>query len=336
MALPPVMALSEEYQVSPRTVALAIKSLERQGLVTVRPRQGVFVALEAGTTRGSGKVNLTIGVYGRTPSWKNDYISSLVNSILDAAHTMDASVVMLPRIPSGGALNREWCERQGLKGLIVLGADALLEVSGLKEEGFPVITPNMPAGATAMNYVSFDHASDMRSMIARFAAAGHRRIAVLAYETDTPGLYDSFKADFIRALCDADLHYNPNPYWHLLERQSDGTISEVERAVEDLLTLPDPPTAIFFRRLLTVPLLKQLEQHGLTVPGDVSVICAACDNEETAMTSGFVLPFGELGNRLVKGLHEIIRNPFHSVQELVPTHFVDKGTLAPPSKGKNS
>ncbi|HWL51774.1 MAG TPA: GntR family transcriptional regulator [Chthoniobacteraceae bacterium] len=334
VALPPVTALSQEYQVSPRTVALAIKSLEREGLVTVLPRQGVFAAMEKGATPGSGKVNLIIGVYGRTPSWKGDYVSSLVNSILDAAHNMDASVVILPRIASGEALNREWCERQGLKGLIVLGSDALLEVKELKEEGFPVITANMPVGATAMNYVSFDHADDMRSMTARFAAAGHRRIAVLAYETDTAGLYESFKTDFIRALCDADIHYNLNPYWRLLERQPDGAVRDVKETVGDLLALPEPPTAIFLRRLLVAPVLKQLEYHELSVPGDVSVICAACDDEESALTSGFVLPFPKLGKRLVEGLHEIIRNPFHSVQELIPTHFVDKGTLLPPSKGK--
>lgn len=340
-SLPPVSRLSGQYKVSPGTVALALRSLEREGLVKVVPRHGIFSTVENRDTNGAAQACPTIGIYGNYAAKKDSgYMGRLTGGILKAAHGLGGPVLMLPKVAEGEALDRRHCERQGVKGILFLGGQYLEKANRLREEGFPVITANMPVGATAMNYVSFDHAIGVRSMTERFAAIGHRRIAVLTYETTTRGLYASFKLNFIDALCRADIHYNPTPYWRLVDKAVELDFQERENAllaiVEELMALPSPPTAIFCLTILAEPLLKCLERKGLKVPADVSVICSAYNEEGLIPTSGFVLPFEKLGQRLVEGLHEVIRNPFHSVQELMPLPFFDKGTIAPPAKGKTS
>lgn len=335
-SLPSVALLSGQYNVSPGTIALALKSLEQEGLVKVVPRLGVFSTVENGSLTGEKSVCPTIGIYGGYSMAKNGgYMAYLTGSILDAAHNLGGSVLMLPKVAPGEQLTRQDFERQGVKGIIFLGGQYSEVARHLKEEGYPVITANMPIGATAMNYVSFDLAGNVRFMTEYFASMGHRRIAVLTYESSTPGLYESFKTDFIHTLCQEDIHYNPNPYWRTVNWPLDQAEEEkLFLTIEKLLALPTPPTAFFCRSALSDVLSKYLKQKKLRVPQDISIIGAAYNNDASASTSGFILQFETLGKRLVEGIHEIIKNPFHSIQELVPLPFVDKGTVAPLAKRK--
>ncbi len=50
-------------------------------------------------------------------------------------------------------------------------------------------------------------------------------------------------------------------------------VENAEKATDQLLALPDPPTAVFsLNNTMTIGTLKSIAKHGLSIPGDISVI----------------------------------------------------------------
>ncbi len=331
-SLPPVTVLSEQFGVSPGTISLAVRSLEREGLVNIRPRQGVFVTRQA-APRPSTKP--TIGLRGsyilKASGGRSIHAHSVLTSILEAASHLQGPVLMLPGTDDAPLLTPDACEQQGVKGMIFLGGENK-EAMALRLAGFPVIVANKPVGLTAMNFIDYDHASALREVVGRFAEAGHRRIAVLFPDATTPGRFQALKPHFIEALCEADIYYNPKAYWRFVQtvHSTPSEAESVEAAIHALLDLPEPPTAIFCERSsVAEEALHCLKSRGVFVPKDISIACSPYNNEEEATFSGFVSPHATLAHELLTGLYATIGSPFHIAQKEIPLRFVERGTLVP-------
>ncbi len=329
-ALPSVAALSEEYAVSPGTVALALKSLERDGLVRVLPRQGVLATERAGAgAAANGSKCPTIGLYGGYAQVNQGYMGILTQNILTAAHAAGGALMMLPRLPGGELLTPEHCRAHGVQGVIFLGGQFYESIEALTNAGFPAITANMPTGCTGINFYSYDNCAPVVESFSRFTALGHRRIGVISYESSTPGLVEAAKPFVLQRLSDEGLVYNLNPYWRnvgdLLQTEMDVPVVE---ALEHLFALPEPPTALLCRSSAAQHILAWAAKRGLRVPEDFSLVALGYPEGE-ALSSGYQLQHSFLGRKLVESLHELIRNPFLSIQKTVLLPFVDKGTVAP-------
>lgn len=334
-SLPPLTSLSEQFGVSPGTISLAIRSLEKEGLVRVLPRQGIFVT-DLVTQSNHAPSAPTVGIRGSYVSKASEKISiyaqAILTQILQVASNRHGSVLMLPAATTSSApITRASCEHQGIKGMIFLGGESEAEALSLRQEGFPVIQGNKPVGATGLNYVDYNHAATLREIVHRFAEAGHQRIAVLFPRVTTPHRFDSLKSDFIDALCEKDIYYNPKPYWRFVQAHpKDLTQAEtIEHAIHELLQLAEPPTALFCESSVIAEQAAQiLKRNGLSIPHDISLACSAYNSEADVLFSGFVTPHHQLANDLVEGLYAIIQNPFHIVQKQVPLQFIDKGTVS--------
>lgn len=98
-------------------------------------------------------------------------------------------------------------------------------------------------------------------------ALGHRRIAYLGdrygYQSDAERY-----AGYWQALEEGGLPFEP-----LLVAHGDGKPEGAETAIADLLALPQPPTAVFcYNDLSALGAMRQIRNHGLRIPADISVV----------------------------------------------------------------
>lgn len=336
--LPSRAILSTEYGVATGTVSLVLRNLEEEGLVRILPRKGVIVTESPSTPpRQPPHALPTIGLRGTylrlgVPQ-NRGYIGQLVNQLLEAAQAEDYPLLILQKRQEDERLTREKCEALGLAGMIYLGGDAYEEAVRLRLEGFPVISANRPALPTPLNYVDCDHVSTLRDIVRRFAEAGHQRIAIVLASTTMPGAFDQLRPHFINALHSHRLHYDASPYWVSLANLDDGGETNSAQQLGTLLSLPEPPTAIFCWNYYTLKLVTEaLTKRNLCIPDDVSLAYSPVEAPEEATMSGYTYSHQTFGRMLLSELVETIKNPFHYTQKELPFIFIDRGSIAAPPR----
>lgn len=332
--LPPQRHLAEEYQVSQATISIAIRQLQKEGLIHNSPGQGIFIS-EYIKQGNSKKLFPTIGLRGSYIAHVQDslsikqgsfYASEVLHAIWRMAHKVDCPLLLMPGTTR---LTRQYCQSQGVQGVVFLGGESYEEALNLRLTGYPVITANDPTGPSPINYVNHDHASCLREVIRRFVEAGHRRIGVFLPSTSMPGSFQKLKPDFIDALCHHNILYNVDDYWHYFER---GKLENCIQTLDYMLSLKEPPTALFCHSGAFLPYIeKALHQRGISIPEDISLVYTS-DGRENPTISSFALQYDEMARLLLDGLYETIKNPFYSIQTLIPPVYTDRGTIAPPRK----
>ncbi|HWL52142.1 MAG TPA: GntR family transcriptional regulator [Chthoniobacteraceae bacterium] len=341
-ALPSRSRLSEEYGVSPTTVSIAIRQLQKKGMVRIVSSKGVFVADAAGQS-GEAVFHPMVGVRRSYFSCEetlermtNEDLFGLLNigGIFEAASGSNCPVLLLPGSLKTDQLNRSYCESLGVQGVIffVWGSESLQEALNLRQAGFPVILANKPVGSTPLNFVDYDARGEVREVVRQLTGLGHRKIGVICAQTPVPGYYERLKLDFIEALEEAGVYDSIHDYWRFVPRKEGHRepFHEAEAAAEALLDLPEPPTALFcwLPQILT-HVQRVADRRGLRAPKDLSLICSGFHGEKEADVTGFIMPHKERGRLLLQEIHETIRNPFHCAQKLIPCRLVDRGTVGP-------
>lgn len=340
--LPSQSQLAREYHVSQGAIAIAMRTLQKNGLLQLIPGRGAFIPERDAITTKS--VLPTIGIRG---SYINPYSTSFLNipgddpqpissysyslllAIWTAAQRQERPLLLLP---DSNRLTRQSCHALGVHGVLFLGGESIDEALELRLTGFPVITANPPSKPTAINYANHDHGECLVRGLRQLLDAGHSRIAVLFPTTTTPGSFQQFKPLYIETLCAAGHIYNFENYWRVIAYPND-THKVAFQTVDELLSLPEPPTAIFC--LASTSYLQAvheaIQKHRLSVPRDISLMCAPLTSISGRKISGFALQIERLAETLLNGLHETIKNPFYSLQAFVPYQsFADHGTVAPP------
>lgn len=342
-SLPSRSRLSEEYGVSPTTVSIAIRQLQRQGMVRIVSSKGVFVADETHRS-ADGAFYPPVGVRRSYFSCEetihrmsSEDLFGLLNigGIFQAASVSNCPVLLLPGSLKSDQLNKNYCESLGVQGVIffVWGNESIQEALALRQSGFPVILANKPVDSTPLNFVDYDARAEVRKVVEDLTALGHRRIGVICGQTPISGYYERLKLHFIEALEEAGIHESIHDYWRFVPRKEDHPepFHEAEAATQALLDLPQPPTAIFcwVPQILT-HVKKVLDARALQVPRDLSLICSGFHSEQEAHTTGFIMPHQERGHLLLEEIHATIKNPFHCAQKLIPCRLVDRGTVSRP------
>lgn len=331
--LPSRNLLSEEYNVSPASVSIAMRELAKDGLVRIVPRKGVFVVESNGVaTMGAAD---TIGLRGGYLPTSEELMAmdarslfsrTIFNGIWERANEEKCPLLLLPGAVGENSLHAESCRNAGVKGVIFLGGEGYAEALELRRDGFPVILANRPVGGTPINFVDYDAAGELREILARFVSLGHRHIGVLCPAlTSVPGYYARLRLDFIDQLAQHGIELSPRLYWKSVEIKNAAALAGIAR---EWMDAPNPPTAIFtWAPNLARQFKNIVSQYAPKKARHLSLACSGYLDEKNADISGFVMPHKECGAALLSGLHETIRNPFHVVQCLVSCHYVEKETL---------
>jgi LacI family transcriptional regulator len=186
--------------------------------------------------------------------------------------------------------------------------------------------PNARADA-----VLSDHGTGIAEAIEHLAALGHRRISLIAGTAEQRGgrvRIERYKRELERLGLDRGEE---------LCRIGALKVEDGYRALEDVLALADPPTAILAgNNQVFAGLLAAIRDLGVRVPDDLSVI--AC--EETELTALHDPPLdvvrrdlAQLGREAAELLLDRLQTPRRRRREVVlPSVFEARGGSAPPRR----
>jgi DNA-binding LacI/PurR family transcriptional regulator len=137
----------------------------------------------------------------------------------------------------------------------------------LKAEGFPVVLLGQLRGS-GIPFVDVDNAGAAKQAVEHLIGLGHRQIGMI---TNAPLAYTAARdrlTGYRQALDEAGLGYAEG-----LVRTGDFREESGHRAMNDLLDLAQPPTAVFVASdLVTFGAMMAIKQRGLTIPDDVALV----------------------------------------------------------------
>jgi LacI family transcriptional regulator len=182
-----------------------------------------------------------------------------------------------------------------------------------------------------LNRVTINDVEGGRIATQHLIDLGHRRIGYISDFLETPFNFTSNRdryTGYCQALESAGLPYFPEYYL-----QGDHGMNEARILAREMLSLPQPPTAIFAASdTQAMGVLLAAREFGIDVPVDLSVI--GYDDIEFAEFLGLTTIrqlLYESGQRGVELLLDIFqKSQVEPVCEIMPVELIVRGTTAPP------
>lgn len=203
-------------------------------------------------------------------------------------------------------------------------------VSGLHHMGVPLVVVSSPTAIAGVSFVDVDNTHGARLAAEHLLSLGHTRIAHLMGEFIQHWVFERRDA-FAAALARAGHPLRPEYLAGNSFQKEDA-----EQAVHKLLSLPDPPTAIFAANDdLALCVLNVAQSRGVRVPHDLSVI-GFDDYPVSAQTAPPLTtiyhPLMQVGSRAAQLLLSRIENgAVEDVRERLTPSLVTRQSTAPPS-----
>jgi LacI family transcriptional regulator, galactose operon repressor len=153
-------------------------------------------------------------------------------------------------------------------GVALMGVDRHdPEVERLLESGIPLIGVDLDIAGRRASHVSSDNVGGARLAVRHLHGLGHRRIATISGPQKTKPGADrmlGFRAERQALGLEAYPDY---------EQPGDFYSESGEAAMRNLLSLPEPPTAVFVAAdMMAIGAMRAVQAAGLRVPEDVSVV----------------------------------------------------------------
>lgn len=248
--------------------AANISEETRQRVVTAAEELGYVPdaaaqALVRGRTRIIGVVVTTL---------QDPFIGALVQTIESAAHDQGYVVILASSndIPEREVAAARMLQSRRVDGVIIASARASALYKGhLERPWMPVVVINSltePSDQLVFS-VGVDNRHGGQIATTHLIHKGHRRIAYVASPPDR-GDNKERMAGYRQALAEAGIAYSPS-----LVVQGTGEIDGGQRALPELLSLDEPPSAVFcYNDLTAIGLIDAARRAGLVVPQDLAVV----------------------------------------------------------------
>lgn len=231
----------------------------------------------------------------------------------------------------------EHCTSHGhVDGMLVISLTLTdREVARFRSADMPIVL--LDSAYPGVSGVELDHLNSAYQAVAHLASLGHKRVALV----DRP--QDAFSPDrisdrwhgYLKACHDYGL--DPIPEYRLMGEYSRAS---GKSSAERLLSLPQPPTAIFTGSdLQALGVLEAARERGLTVPDDLSVM--GYHDIQLAEYVGLTtvrLPTVDLGRMAVEMLTTLIaeRGSDPVTRRVIGTLVTRSTTGPPPSLQKHA
>ena len=157
---------------------------------------------------------------------------------------------------------------QRVDALIMTGAEQLYDrVEELVSNGLPVFIYNNDLKGLTADRVMVENRKSSHRVVSHLIDLGHKRIAIISGNlSDSSGLERYL--GYQDALKERGIPIDPRYF-----AQGSWTMQGGSQAVEKLLALDEPPTAIFSANFpMTVDALRRLKELGCKVPNDISLV----------------------------------------------------------------
>ena len=278
-----VRELAKRVGVSTATVS---RALNNHPEVAARTRARVLaLADQAGYQFRVGKrfTNVVGLVYPTEPLHpaESSFESAMLTGILEGVNEQrfDVQVINIERDKSPDETYSQFFRRKGVRGVILRPLRAEPELANaIAEEGFPCVLVADRSTNPSLSYVQGESKGTSIEAVEHLIGLGHRRIALsvnIVGDTDHRDRRDGY----VEAL---KVHgIEPEPA--LIVEMSD-TMRGGAGAVEHLLRLKTPPTAVYFTTPpATLGALQRCLELGVRVPEDLSIV--GFDDCETRLRS---------------------------------------------------
>jgi LacI family transcriptional regulator len=250
--------LNDRPDVARETRESVLQVVREQGFSTNRGARG----LSSGRT---GMIGLTL------PLVADAYFGPILSGAAEALYESDMRIVLAPTLHEH---DREVSLLERLMrgttdgAILMLPEESAEELAMLQEQGFPfVIVDPRDAPPEGVACVSAMHSAGAKQAAEHLLELGHRRIGAIAGESGWYATEERLHG-FRAGLAAAGILLDPE-----LVVYSDWRTPRGTEAAEQLLSLPDPPTAIFgFNDNVAIGALNAARRRGLSVPEDLSVV----------------------------------------------------------------
>lgn len=202
---------------------------------------------------------------GRVP-FLQDLLVGLKMALADTGYHL---MLLSPQTADGGveAFVRA-AAQHSLDGVVLMGVNEHLPaVNALIRSGPPCVGLDLPVRGPRASYVSSDNRSGAAAVVAHLHALGHRRIATVAGPIELITGVERLEG-YRAAMAAHDLEVHPGFIQH-----GDFFIDSGYAAMQRLLTLPEPPTAVFVAAdHMAIGAMRAIREAGLEVPADISIV----------------------------------------------------------------
>jgi LacI family transcriptional regulator len=236
-------ALNNEGNVRPEKVARVRRAAAELGF---RPNEFARLLRGRGVASMVGVVTASVG----DPFWTG--VLQGVESAIGGGDRFILSASTRDRSDREPEIVAAMVERRVMALLVVPTAVDQSYLGGIVAEGTPVVCLDRPAVGAAVDAVVADDIDGVRRGMSLLLAQGHRRIAFLG----TSSIYTTGQRieGYRQALVGAGIDYDDELVHAAITEQA-----HADRAVDALLALANPPTAVFSANVSTsVALLAQL------------------------------------------------------------------------------
>ena len=213
-------------------------------------------------------------------SLMSDYISRLITGAVTAGEQQGSNLILYPLMVDQVKQLTQICRAREVDGLLLLGRAQMEQttIALLKQENIPFVVVGRRVENPEVSFVTPDHSAGGLAVTRHLIGLGHRRIAF----TSRPELGITSRdrlASYKQALIEAGL-----PFDQQLVIATSTEPGHDYEAMNTLLDLPSPPTAVFaIHDTVAMECLRAATDRGLRVPKDIAI--AGFDDWRASLTT---------------------------------------------------
>lgn len=307
----------------------------REAVRRVLHEQGYRVSPRARLTHPGPAPGSGTALVGVTmPLIHPGYFASILAGAAEALYENDMRVVLCP---TGHSHDREASLLDRLThgetdgAILVLPEESSDELQALASHGFRfVVVDPLREVSPGIPVVSAANSSGATQATRHLLELGHRRIAAISGPQRWAATEERLRG-YHAALAGAGVLPDP-----CLVQYSNFRTDGGQQAADKLLTLPDPPTAIFaFNDSMAIGAMQAARAHGLVIPRDLSVVGFDDTTEATIAVPTLTTvrqPLAEMGRTAVSLLlRQLDNRRFEPLRVELETKIVRRDSTAAPA-----
>lgn len=255
-----------------------------------------------------------------------------VTAVVEAAREREYDVLLLARDDEVTGIRRV-AGTSLVDGVVAMGVSQRDDrVPLVRSLGIAAAFIGVPDDADGVACVDLDFRGTARDALERVAAQGHRTVGMIGH----PRGYVDRRQGFIARFDDGLERAAAERGVRLVREWAELSRGSGARAVDALLDVDEPPTAIVFH--CNEPVVEEAErrlrERGVRVPQDISLLAAAASYEPDRLEiplSGVTLPIERMCRIAVEAALDQREGRGETATRLLDPDFVDRGSIAPVS-----
>ena len=266
------------------------------------------------------------------PNFSNPYYSNVLSGICDVSRNLGYSTLIYNTYDSNALdekLVSSLFQKNRADGMITLAVNMDDHWLSKYAGKYPLVQCSEYVEEDSLPHISVDNRLAARESVQHLIAQGHRRIGIVTsanrYLSSTNRL-----RGYLDALDAAGIERNDDL---IAYASADYSFASGKQAARNLLTLPEPPSAIFcVSDILALGVIASAGKMGLQVPWDLSVT-GFDDVDYTTMFHPYLttvaVPCYELGRRSMLLLYDhIVQKPGAEREVYLPHQMILRETTA--------